>query len=68
MFFDDEPIACFSHLLDLALHIQHPSNERYTWFIMDVMIGCYDDDDDDDKNHDDRLKVSLVDHFHTFGL
>ena len=25
-----------------------------------VHDGCYDDDDDD-KNHDDRLKVSLVD-------
>ena len=30
---DDEPIACFSHLLDLALHMQHPSTERYTWFM-----------------------------------
>ena len=27
-----------SHLLDLALHIQHPSTERYTWCSSSIMI------------------------------
>ena len=33
-----------SHLLDLALHIQQPSTERYTWGSPSVMIivGAYD--------------------------
>ena len=29
-----------SHLLDLALHIQHPSTERYTWGSPSVTIIC----------------------------
>ena len=28
-----------SHLLDLALHIQHPSTERYTWCSSSVTIS-----------------------------
>ena len=27
-----------SHLLDLALHIQHPSTERYTWCSSSITI------------------------------
>ena len=28
-----------SHLLDLALHIQHPSTERYTWCSSSITIS-----------------------------
>ena len=56
------------HLLDLALHIQHPSTERYTWgsSSVTIIVRSYDRSTLSARN----MMIKKICHvvFHTLGL